>query len=50
MAKRSNKIVIPDEIITSKIYLSREKKVRLGKDLVELYNVFIFKNQKLCFL
>ena len=39
MAKGLNHIVIPDEIITSKIYLIREKKVMLDKDLAELYNV-----------
>ena len=39
MAKGLNQIVIPDEIITSKIYLIREKKVILDKDLAELYNV-----------
>jgi len=39
MAKGLNQIVIPDEIITSKIYLIREKKVMLDKDLAELYNV-----------
>ena len=39
MAKGLNQIAIPDEIITSKIYLIREKKVMLDKDLAELYNV-----------
>jgi hypothetical protein len=39
MAKGLNQIVIPDAIITSKIYLIREKKVMLDKDLAELYNV-----------
>lgn len=39
MAKGLNQIAIPDEIITSKIYLIREKKVILDKDLAELYNV-----------
>lgn len=35
----SGKIAIPDEIITSKIYLIRNQKVMLDKDLAELYNV-----------
>jgi len=39
MAKGLNQIAIPDEIITRKIYLIREKKVMLDKDLAELYNV-----------
>ena len=39
MAKGSNKIAIPEEIITSKIYLIRDKKVMLDHDLAKLYNV-----------
>ncbi|HQG78661.1 MAG TPA: ORF6N domain-containing protein, partial [Bacteroidales bacterium] len=39
MAKGSNQLVIPDEIITSKIYLIRDKKVMLDEDLAELYDV-----------
>jgi hypothetical protein len=39
MAKGSNQIAIPDEIITSKIYLLRDKRVMLDEDLAELYNV-----------
>jgi hypothetical protein len=35
----SNEIIIPDEIISSKIYLIREQKVMLDKDLAELYTV-----------
>jgi len=31
--------MIPDEIITNKIYLIREQKVMLDKDLAELYGV-----------
>jgi ORF6N domain len=34
-----NEIVIPDEIITNKIYLIRNQKVMLDKDLAELYDV-----------
>jgi hypothetical protein len=35
----SNEIIISDEIISSKIYLIREQKVMLDKDLAELYVV-----------
>lgn len=35
----STKITIPDEIITNKIYLIREQKVMLDRDLAELYGV-----------
>jgi len=39
MSNEEDKISIPDEIITSKIYLIRDKKVMLDKDLAELYGV-----------
>jgi len=39
MGKGTNHLAIPDEIITSKIYLIRDKKVMLDEDLAELYNV-----------
>ena len=39
MAKKTTKIILPDEIITSKIYLIRDKKVMLDHDLAKLYNV-----------
>lgn len=40
MEKKSKKtLVVPDEIIGSKIYLIRDKKVMLDKDLAELYGV-----------
>jgi hypothetical protein len=39
MAKATNQLAIPDEIITSKIYLIRDKKVMLDEDLAELYGV-----------
>lgn len=39
MAKGNNQLAIPDEIITSKIYLVRDKKVMLDEDLAELYGV-----------
>jgi len=35
----SNKIRIPDEIITNKIYLIRNEKVMIDRDLAELYGV-----------
>lgn len=35
----SKEITIPDEIITSKIYLIREQKVMVDRDLAELYGV-----------
>ena len=39
MAKGTSKLAIPDEIITNKIYLARDKKVMLDEDLAELYGV-----------
>ncbi len=39
MVKATNQLAIPDEIITSKIYLVRDKKVMLDEDLAELYGV-----------
>jgi len=39
MPKPKNQITIPDVIITSKIYLIRNKKVMLDEDLAELYGV-----------
>lgn len=39
MAEKANKLVIPDEIINSKIYFIRDKKVMLDEDLAELYGV-----------
>jgi len=39
MAKKTTKIILPDELITSKIYLIRDKKVMLDHDLARLYNV-----------
>ena len=35
----SQEVTIPDEIITSKIYLIRDQKVMLDRDLAELYGV-----------
>jgi len=39
MAKGSSQPAIPDEIISNKIYLVRDKKVMLDEDLAELYGV-----------
>jgi len=39
MLKGSSRLAIPDEIITNKIYLVRDKKVILDEDLAELYGV-----------
>ena len=36
---RENTITIPEEVITSKIYLIRDKKVMLDSDLAELCEV-----------
>jgi hypothetical protein len=37
MAKGISQTAIPDEIISSKIYLIRDKKVMIAEDLAELY-------------
>ncbi len=37
--KKSNSLTLPDEIITNKIYLIRDKKVMLDEDLAKLYGV-----------
>ena len=39
MAKKNTSLILPDEIITSKIYIIRDKKVLLDHDLAKLYNV-----------
>jgi phage regulator Rha-like protein len=39
MAKSKGIIAVPDEVIMSKIYLIRGKKVMLDRDLAELYGV-----------
>ena len=36
---KEDKIMLPDEIIENKIYIFRDKKVMLDKDLAELYGV-----------
>ena len=40
----SNEILIPDDIISSKIYLIRNQKVMLDKDLYEIQNKPIESN------
>jgi len=37
--KEEEKLIIPDEIISNKIYLIRNQKVMLDRDLAELYQV-----------
>lgn len=39
MAKATKILMIPDELVTNKIYFIREQKVMLDKDLAELYRV-----------
>ncbi|HPJ43821.1 MAG TPA: ORF6N domain-containing protein [Spirochaetota bacterium] len=39
MAKKTTQLAIPDEIISSKIYLIRDKKVMLDRDLAGLYDI-----------
>ena len=39
MSSSVNALVIPDEVIISKIYLIKESKVMLDSDLAELYGV-----------
>ncbi|MDX9906877.1 MAG: ORF6N domain-containing protein, partial [Bacteroidales bacterium] len=36
---KKNSLIIPEEVIMSRIYLIREKKIMLDKDLAELYEV-----------
>lgn len=39
MMNQPNKLIIPDEVITSKIYFFRDQKVMIDSDLSELYGV-----------
>jgi ORF6N domain-containing protein len=39
MSVKSNKPVIPDEVLINKIYLIRGQKVMIDRDLAELYGV-----------
>jgi hypothetical protein len=39
MEEKKHNIILPEKIITSKIYLIRDKKVMLDNDLAELYKV-----------
>ena len=39
MAKKDSEIMPPDEAVMDKIYLIRDKKVMLDRDLAQLYNV-----------
>jgi hypothetical protein len=39
MAKKKSSLVVPDEVVMNKIYVIRNQKVMLDKDLAELYQV-----------
>ena len=39
MAKSNTSIAIPEALVTSKIYVVRNKKIMLDRDLAELYEV-----------
>lgn len=39
MKEKENNLMLPDEVISSKIYLIRGEKVMLDRDLAELYGV-----------
>jgi hypothetical protein len=39
MSKKTNQLTVPDEIISSRIYLIRGKKVIIDQDLAKLYQV-----------
>ena len=37
MGKKTSSIAIPDEVVLNKIYVVRDQKVMLDRDLAELY-------------
>ena len=39
MSKQANAVAIPDEVVMNKIYVIREQKIMLDRDLAELYGV-----------
>jgi hypothetical protein len=39
MVKAKNLLIVPDEIVMSKIYFIRNQKVMLDRDLANLYGV-----------
>lgn len=39
MKESENQLMLPDEVIISKIYFIREQKVMIDRDLAELYGV-----------
>jgi hypothetical protein len=43
ITENRNQLILTDEVIISKIYLVRGKKVMLDKDLAELYEVKAFR-------
>jgi len=44
MSKNKSKISFPDEVIMSKIYFIRGKKVMLDRDISELYGVLMLSS------
>ena len=36
---QTNAVIVPDEVLMNKIYLIRDQKVMLDRDLAELYGV-----------
>lgn len=45
MEKNNQQNAIPETLVTSKIYIVRNKKIMLDRDLAELYEVEILKSQ-----
>ena len=39
MSKQANIVTVPDEVVMNKIYVIRDQKVMLDRDLAELYGV-----------
>jgi phage regulator Rha-like protein len=39
MAQKENRLIVPDEVLMNKIYVIRNQKVMLDRDLAELYGV-----------
>ncbi|MES2762326.1 MAG: ORF6N domain-containing protein [Bacteroidota bacterium] len=39
MAKKESLVVVPDEVVMNKIYIIRNQKVMLDRDLAELYEL-----------
>lgn len=45
MAKKEELLIVPDEVLMSKIYFIRNQKVMLDIDLAQLYEVKGFRNR-----